>query len=76
MLVVRIYRKGVYAYLEYFPTPIASSLILWSLIEYTLIQLKENKTKTFFFFWPQGTWDLSSPTGMESASPCNGRVES
>ena len=69
MLVVRIYRKGVYAYLEYFPTPIASSLILWSLIEYTLIQLKENKTKTFFFFGhrargilvPQQGWNLHPP---------------
>ena len=49
MLVVRIYRKGVYAYLEYFPTPIASSLILWSLIEYTLIQFKKTKQKHFLF---------------------------
>ena len=23
----------------------------------------------FWFFWPRGMWDLSSPTGIEPASP-------
>ena len=58
--------------------PDAAALSKWVLIapRVVLAEILRNFLAHFFFFWPHGMWDLSSPTRDQTRTPCSGGAES
>ena len=48
-------------------------ILMWTILKYFLNLLQYCFWDFFFFFWPWGMWDLSSPARDWTCSPCIGR---